>query len=202
MNKIKQKGFTLIELLVVISIIALLSSIVLVSIKSAREKAILTKTVSEMKSLHTAIELYKNQFGVYPGLSGMSYTDDFICQKGTGMCSFGPKEDVAVFQNADLVNNKLLSKPIAAPTFEACDNGCSTKGYALYYWKTPTVIDSSATVMCGDQKVNNYVIFLYSNTKKISMPAASLLIGTSTYNINANPYSGNITPPYAYCIAG
>ena len=63
----KSKGFTLIELMVVIAIISLLSAIVLASVRSIREKAVLNKTVAEMRSLQQALELYKNQMGVYPG---------------------------------------------------------------------------------------------------------------------------------------
>lgn len=67
MNKIKkEKGFTLIELMVVISIIGLLSSIVLVSIKDARDKAGSTKFRSEVYQLISALEMYRNDNQKYP----------------------------------------------------------------------------------------------------------------------------------------
>jgi prepilin-type N-terminal cleavage/methylation domain-containing protein len=62
----KNKGFTLIELLVVIAIIGLLSSVVLASVNSAREKAAIAKTLAEMKSLQNAIEMYRNDTGMVP----------------------------------------------------------------------------------------------------------------------------------------
>lgn len=63
----KSKGFTLIELMVVISIIALLSSIVLASINSARNRAVETSLIQTVKSFQTALELFKNEKGYYPG---------------------------------------------------------------------------------------------------------------------------------------
>ncbi len=59
-------GFTLIELLVVISIIGLLSSIVLVSLNGAREKARVTKTKAELKQFYTALEMYYNDNSTFP----------------------------------------------------------------------------------------------------------------------------------------
>lgn len=60
------EGFTLIELLVVISIISLLSSVVMVNVRSARIKAIDSKYVQELGQLRNAIALYKLQNGVAP----------------------------------------------------------------------------------------------------------------------------------------
>ena len=60
------KGFTLIELLVVISIIGLLSSIVLASVKDARDKSSVTKFRSEMNQTINALELYRSTNGKYP----------------------------------------------------------------------------------------------------------------------------------------
>lgn len=62
-----QKGFTLIELLVVISIIALLSSIVLAALSSARAQARLAQKTSFIKQLVNGLELYKlDHDGLYP----------------------------------------------------------------------------------------------------------------------------------------
>ncbi len=64
--KFRSKGFTLIELLVVVAIISLLSSIVLASVKEAREKAQASKFRQELQQLVVALELYKTENGKYP----------------------------------------------------------------------------------------------------------------------------------------
>lgn len=64
-----KRGFTLIELLVVISIIGLLSSIVLASLSSARQKAKNAAYLAELKQLVLALKLYKEDNGSYPGSS-------------------------------------------------------------------------------------------------------------------------------------
>ncbi len=63
MNK---KGFTLIELLVVIAIIGLLSTLAVVALGSAREKARDSKRLSDLKQVQTALELYYTDQGDYP----------------------------------------------------------------------------------------------------------------------------------------
>jgi prepilin-type N-terminal cleavage/methylation domain-containing protein len=52
------KGFTLIELLVVIAIIGILSSVVLASLNSARQKGRDARRVSDLKQLQLALELF------------------------------------------------------------------------------------------------------------------------------------------------
>lgn len=63
MNK---KGFTLIELLVVIAIIGLLSTLAVVALGSARQKARDSKRLSDLKQIQTALELYFTDHNAYP----------------------------------------------------------------------------------------------------------------------------------------
>lgn len=54
----KSKGFTLVELLVVISIIALLSTLAIVALNSARQKSRDAKRVADIKQIQTGLEMY------------------------------------------------------------------------------------------------------------------------------------------------
>lgn len=69
-HNIRNAAFTLIELLVVISIIGLLSSVVLASVNSARDKAKDARAMADVKQISNAIELYYDQNGSYPAPSG------------------------------------------------------------------------------------------------------------------------------------
>lgn len=72
----KNKGFTLVELLVVIAIIAVLASIVLVSLNTARVKGRDARRLADIKSIQNALELYYDSTsGTYPiALTGLAST--------------------------------------------------------------------------------------------------------------------------------
>ena len=92
--KNNKKGFTLIELLVVIAIIGLLSTLAVVSLSSAREKARNAKRMSDLKQVSTAMELYSSDdaTGLYPvvgvcGAAGIIAAADglLICPSPHGL---------------------------------------------------------------------------------------------------------------------
>lgn len=62
----KQTGFTLIELLVVIAIVGLLATIVLSSIKVAKDKTYFSRALTEFKSMATALQYYLIDYDQYP----------------------------------------------------------------------------------------------------------------------------------------
>lgn len=70
----RQRGFTLIELLVVIAIIGILSSVVLASLNSAREKARDARRAADIRQVKLALELYRDTNGNYPPQTGSGET--------------------------------------------------------------------------------------------------------------------------------
>ena len=73
----KKKGFTLIELLVVIAIIGILSTLAIIALNNAREKARDARRLSDIKQIQTSLEIYNTEMSAYPvgtGTLGVSYT--------------------------------------------------------------------------------------------------------------------------------
>jgi len=63
----RTQGFTLIELMIVIAIIAVLAGIMIPNFVKAREEALRTETIENMKSIGTALEMYAAEnAGCYP----------------------------------------------------------------------------------------------------------------------------------------
>lgn len=76
-----QKGFTLIEMLVVIAIISILIGIGVNTFTIAQKKARDVRRKADIRSIQTALELYKQDTGVYPPSVGdwvKSTTDSWI----------------------------------------------------------------------------------------------------------------------------
>ncbi len=82
MRIMKNKGFTLIELLVVIAIIGLLSSIVLASLGTARNKAADAAIMADLTGIRSAAEIY---FGDNGDSYGSDLSDD--CSLSVGVFS-------------------------------------------------------------------------------------------------------------------
>jgi type II secretion system protein G len=87
----KRKGFTLIELLVVIAIIGLLSTLAVVALGSARERARDSKRVSDLRQIQTALELYYTENDSYP-IASSSVTlgaGNYVCLNVSGWAATG-----------------------------------------------------------------------------------------------------------------
>jgi prepilin-type N-terminal cleavage/methylation domain-containing protein len=79
LNFLRKRGFTLVELLVVISIIALLLSIVLASLNSARAKARDTRRMVDISQIQAAIEIFHINNGYYPGEGNCTGPSGYWC---------------------------------------------------------------------------------------------------------------------------
>lgn len=88
MNK---KGFTLIELLVVIAIIGLLSTLAVVALGQAREKARDSKRLADLKQIQTALELYYTDNNAYPTGTALNLGEDAgaLCLGSSGFGAAG-----------------------------------------------------------------------------------------------------------------
>lgn len=62
----KNKGFTFVELLVVVTIIAVLSSVAIVSFQSTNRNSRDAKRKADLEQVRAALELYRAENGVYP----------------------------------------------------------------------------------------------------------------------------------------
>jgi len=69
MRRFQTRGFTLIELLVVIAIIAILASIILASLGTARSKSRDARRVADFRQIQIALEMYNNDNYHYPVLA-------------------------------------------------------------------------------------------------------------------------------------
>jgi len=180
------QGFTLIELLVVISIIGLLSSIVVGSLSSARKRAEAAKIVQEINQLKTALELYKNDHGVYPNEG----TPDYKC--------FEWCEDPVSYFNGVLVSGKYIpsvSNPATLPQgmwFSVPPMLYATGGDFYLYYEAEGFYGT-----CGGRKLKGYLLEFY-NEMDLNLPKAGFCFDDSC--VEAEPFYGAGNNDHWYCI--
>jgi general secretion pathway protein G len=72
----RQKGFTLIELLIVVAIIGIIAAIAIPNLLNAINRGRQKRTMSDIRSIATALEAYSVDFNFYPkGITGTVTVD-------------------------------------------------------------------------------------------------------------------------------
>jgi len=157
-----KKGFTLIELLVVISIIALLSSIVLASINSARDKARISETIQNLRAIETAFSLYltDKQLARVPSESalgaGANPTIQTLANNSNILKPFLPNVPTAS------VGNGLFRYDNDGGGSFRCGTDAVNAGTSIFVSgvsisdanKINAVIDGDGTLSCGKIRIN------------------------------------------------
>lgn len=136
----RQRGFTLIELLVVISIIGMLSSIVLVSLNSARAKARNATRNQEIVQLRNAFFFVRDAVGSWPASNGGAA--GYACVSASCYEGWAPGSS-SVVTNSTL-NNALA--PYIKPPSDPVGGGRGAGGF-LYF--DPVTWPGSATWPAG-----------------------------------------------------
>src|SRR5437016_1276295 len=89
MKKHSSKGFTLVELMVVVGLVALLSSIVIASLKTARDNAQSAKIKNDIVQIKVALQEYYQDYGYFPACTVGGVFQPDCCIGGT-TCTLGP----------------------------------------------------------------------------------------------------------------
>lgn len=102
----RKEGFTLIELLVVISIIGVLSSVVLSSLRSARDKAMAVKFVADFNSIAKGWALWQADTGSN-FFNEISYYNNGVSNAGLAPCfNATAASDEPRISDTDLYSNR------------------------------------------------------------------------------------------------
>ena len=112
----KQPGFTLVELLIVVIILALLAAVVVPQFSAPTTDARISSLDTNLNNIRTAIDLYYQKHGEYPGALTAVAPVSCIGTKGTGDAASAANaataflEQLSMYTDAD---GKACSKKIA-----------------------------------------------------------------------------------------
>jgi len=126
----KNKGFTLIELLVVIAIIAILSTVVMAGLNSARQKGRDAKRLSDIKAVQAALELFSDSCVTgYPLNTAALPLTSATPAWGDGAANCTSAVVMTTFLNPSPVNATPTG---GTPIFDYCSTGGAAASTATY----------------------------------------------------------------------
>ena len=174
-----QRGFTLIEMLVVIAIISILIGIGINTFTIAQQKARDVRRKADLRQLQTALELFKQDKGQYPG----SFETLGDATKNISLNQTWPA--IGSSLNTLLVNQGYLGQPLTDPKNDT----------TYYYTYSPTDVSGNAN---GATAPSYYV--LRATLENMNDPD---LTGTNTWH---GQFWGNGNPRCnsggGYCLMG
>lgn len=150
-SKLHEKGFTLIELLVVIAIIGVLSSIVLVSLNVAREKARDATRKQDITQLRKVLEMYYSEHGEYPASGGASTPNGGWSNSGDASWD---SLETKLSEYGTLPKDPINDAAWGSATYNYCyysrGYGCDQQWYMLIYkLKNPNIPNPGVTACNG-----------------------------------------------------
>ena len=86
----RQKGFTLIELLIVVAIIGIIAAIAIPNLLNAINRGRQKRTMSDIRSIATAMEAYSVDFNFYPKVSATIALGMYLGVNSKGSASIAP----------------------------------------------------------------------------------------------------------------
>ncbi|MDP2593921.1 MAG: type II secretion system protein [bacterium] len=158
------RGFTLIELLVVIAIIGLLSSIVLASLSTARDKGRDAAIQSDLNSIRIGAELVRdNAKACYPGPSGLCAAAQTVATLTGGCNPSGGNQNLLC--SHDPIYRALVGATTASGgAFFAFQNSQSATAYAV----AVRLVTDKALAWCIDSS---------GQSKRMGTPDGTALTG-------------------------
>lgn len=150
----RYQGFTMIEILVVIVIIGVLASITTLNIRINLIKSRDTARKSDLNAIQKALELYQNDYGIYPVADDGKITND-----ESEPIDFG---EPFVDSKGTIYMTELPSDPKANPEYCYQNNGGLSTNYQIYA-KLENTKDRSCLVVgcvgggtCNGNSTYNY----------------------------------------------